>query len=830
MNCEALWSGISIGEEIGYGSYGTVYRTELGGKEYALKVICIPEESEQDESWKQFSKDDPEQKAWARTRTEELLEELRLLQRFQEDPHIVSVVDHRVLETETGYALYLLMEMLEPFSDYITTHRMGEQEVIRLGLDLCSALEACERENVVHRDLKPDNILVTRDGRFKLCDFGEAKDLERTMSVYSVRGTFSYMAPEVYRGRKYDRRADIYELGLIMYRLLNSGKEPFLDPSARIVSPKEREDAMNRRLNGEDFPLPKDASAGMSSILLKACAYYPEKRYPNASAMKAELLRLQKGSLRVKKTPRYGKRKRADYLKRALVSLLAAAAVLALFLVGRYEYLEHFVNYCDTDLQREIEEAFGTKSEARLNGNGVLYINSIEDLFCTEDGRYPWMLQKDLIRRVVFGKNMTGSLPDSDGRLISFRSPNMPGVTMQNPGVDGYIAPGAFSDCRNLREVTINSEVFCMEDCIFFRGCYELVKITCPAEADVFLGIDETVLSDTAWYQAEGCRVLGTTLVRYNGDREVLDDIPATIRRVDTSAFLGQETLKKVLLPEDVHVIARQAFAGCTNLEEVLLPKSLTTIEGGAFEDCASLRQLEIPQNVNSIGYGTFRGCGSLDNLTVHPDNAVFTVKDGVLYDKDMARLIWCSPAIEGTFQIPESVKAVEGQAFFDANALERLEIPHTLEALPTTIFGACPCLIDVAFLEENQAFLREDAILYGPEGTSVLLCMRNAEGSIVIAEGARVLTEYAFCSCSGVTEVILPDTLGYIMNEAFRDCTSLTSLTIPASVSMIGNHVFDGCASLRDLYYQGTEDAWQSMTARFDLGLPEDVTIHFQD
>lgn len=830
MKREELWPGITLGEEIGFGSYGTVYRAQLDGKEYALKKICIPGEAEGDESWEQLAKDNPVRKEWARKRTEELLGEVRMLQKFREDPHIVSVADYRVRETDTGYELYLLMEMLEPFSEYITSHRMGEDEVIRLGMDLCSALETCERENVVHRDLKPDNVLVTKDGRFKLCDFGEAKDLERTVSVHSVRGTFSYMAPEVYHGQRYDRRADIYELGLILYRLLNGGKEPFLDPSARIVSPKEREEAMNRRMNGEGLPAPAKASDGMAEILLKACAYYPEKRYDSASALKADLMRLQKGSYRVrkKKTGRYGKRKRADYVKAAVISLLAVAAAVALFLVGHYEYRERFVNYCDTELQKELEETFGIRSEARLNGNGVLYINSMEDLFCTEDGRYPWMLQKDRIRKVVFGKDMRGNVSDPGGtKAFSVHSPNTPGITMQLPGIDGYISPEAFSNCRNLTEVTINSDVFCTEDCIFFRECSNLAKINCPADTDFILGITEEALKDTAWYQAEGCRVLGTTLVRYNGDREVLDDIPDSVIRIDTAAFMGREKLKTVILPEGVRVISRYAFEGCTALEEVTLPESLTAIEDGAFEGCASLRRLEIPQNVTAVGYGAFHGCSSLRELTVHPDSAAFAVDGGVLYSADGRELLWCSPAAQGTLRIPDSVETVRAQAFVDAGGLECLEVPETL-ILPTDLIGYCAKLIDVAVPEGNPSLIRIGSLLCNRDGGSLILCMRDAEGSVEVPEGVRAITEYAFAACHGVTEVILPDSLGYIMTGAFQDCTGLTALTIPSSVSMIANQVFDGCTSLKDLYFQGTEEAWQSMTARFDLGLSEDVTLHF--
>ena len=212
----------------------------------------------------------------------------------------------------------------------------------------------------------------------------------------------------------------------------------------------------------------------------------------------------------------------------------------------------------------------------------------------------------------------------------------------------------------------------------------------------------------------------------------------------------------------------------------------------------------------------------------MHPDNTAFAAEGGVLYSADGGELIWCSPAAEGTLRIPDGVEKVRTQSFADAHRLERLEIPEALE-VPTDLIGYCPNLIDVAVPEGNPTLMRVGPLLCSRSAGSVVMCMRNAEGRVEIPEGVRALTECAFAACRGVTEVILPDSLGYIMTEAFRDCTGLTTLTIPSSVSMIANQVFDGCTSLKDIYYQGTEEAWQSMTERFDLGLPENVTIHFE-
>ena len=94
------------------------------------------------------------------------------------------------------------MEYLTSFMDYCAEKQLTEKEVIKLGMDLSKALEYCRKLKIIHRDIKPENIFVSRFGDFKLGDFGIARELERTMSGFSKKGTYSYMAPEMYKGEK----------------------------------------------------------------------------------------------------------------------------------------------------------------------------------------------------------------------------------------------------------------------------------------------------------------------------------------------------------------------------------------------------------------------------------------------------------------------------------------------------------------------------------------------------------------------------------------------------------------------------------------------------
>ena len=107
----------------------------------------------------------------------------------------------------------------------------------------------------------------------------------------TVVGTYNYMAPEIFGGRPYGSTADIYSLGLVLYWLLNERRLPFLPLPPAALSAEEDEQARIRRLRGERIPAPKNGSAALRRIVLKACEFKPENRYQSAAEMHEDLLR-----------------------------------------------------------------------------------------------------------------------------------------------------------------------------------------------------------------------------------------------------------------------------------------------------------------------------------------------------------------------------------------------------------------------------------------------------------------------------------------------------------------------------------------------------------
>lgn len=160
-----------------------------------------------------------------------------------------------------------------------------KRTLVCLGTEIADALDFCHRKGMIHRDVKPENIFVDENGVFKIGDFGVARTIDKTSGGMSKKGTEVYMAPEVYWGKEYDASEDTYSLGLVLYRILNGNRLPFLPLAPNPITYEDRENALVKRIKGEALSSPIQASTQVSEIILKACAYKPEDRYKTAGEL-----------------------------------------------------------------------------------------------------------------------------------------------------------------------------------------------------------------------------------------------------------------------------------------------------------------------------------------------------------------------------------------------------------------------------------------------------------------------------------------------------------------------------------------------------------------
>ncbi len=216
--------------------------------------------------------------------------------RFQREEEIGTTLNHPFVlkmypvPEEQKTRPYIVMEYLEGQTlDALLkeVHPLPEPDAAKIASRICEALEYMHQNQVIHRDLKPQNIMICNDGSIRIMDFGIAKSMKGRRITFvgfsPTMGTPDYMAPEQVKGKRGDERTDIYALGAILYEM-STGSTPFEGESPYAI--------MNARLTGDPIAPRKvnpKLTPALEEIILHAMERNPALRYPSAAAMKAEL-------------------------------------------------------------------------------------------------------------------------------------------------------------------------------------------------------------------------------------------------------------------------------------------------------------------------------------------------------------------------------------------------------------------------------------------------------------------------------------------------------------------------------------------------------------
>jgi serine/threonine-protein kinase len=209
---------------------------------------------------------------------------------------IVAVYDTGEAETPEGPLPYIVMEYVDGVTlrDIVRNDGpMEQQQAVEVIADTCEALNFSHQHGIIHRDVKPANIMISKTGAVKVMDFGIARALadtgNRLTRTSAVIGTAQYLSPEQASGESVDARSDVYSLGCVLYEML-TGKPPFVGDSPVAVAyqhvrkdparPSKRNDAISPELD---------------AVVLKALAKNPENRYQSAADMRTDLIRVHSG-------------------------------------------------------------------------------------------------------------------------------------------------------------------------------------------------------------------------------------------------------------------------------------------------------------------------------------------------------------------------------------------------------------------------------------------------------------------------------------------------------------------------------------------------------
>lgn len=288
--------GYHIVQKLGSGGYGTVYLGEKEdlGKKYqtAIKHISMPDAEGYESVLQDYGYDKAATQAHFEKMVEGITAEINTLLELskKDNRHIVAYYDHDIQRSESPlrFDIFLRMEYLTPLTSHVRRKGFTLGEVIKLGLNMCDALSLCHNSGVMHRDIKEANIFISENGNFKLGDFGVAKAVFEATQAGSIKGTASYMAPEIYLREPYDSSVDIYSLGIVLYKLLNNQRLPFMPDAPAPFTVDDRNLAETRRLKGEVPPLPANAKNKLGEIVVKACSVKTD-RYTKAEEFKFDL-------------------------------------------------------------------------------------------------------------------------------------------------------------------------------------------------------------------------------------------------------------------------------------------------------------------------------------------------------------------------------------------------------------------------------------------------------------------------------------------------------------------------------------------------------------
>jgi eukaryotic-like serine/threonine-protein kinase len=254
----------ALAEPLGRGGMATVYRgtDTVLGRQVAIKVLA-----------------------------DTLARDPSFVERFRREaraaaglthPGVVTVFDHGS-EGETNY---IVMELIEgpTLAELLRRGSLGTERTVAIGDAILAALEAAHARGLVHRDVKPGNVMLTSAGDVKVMDFGIVRSLDAATltGTGTVVGSASYLAPEQVRGLPADGRSDLYAVGCVLYEAL-AGRPPFTGSSAVSVA--------HQHVSSEPAPLSRLASvpAALEGVVMRALAKDPEDRYADAGQMRAAL-------------------------------------------------------------------------------------------------------------------------------------------------------------------------------------------------------------------------------------------------------------------------------------------------------------------------------------------------------------------------------------------------------------------------------------------------------------------------------------------------------------------------------------------------------------
>lgn len=414
-----------------------------------------------------------------------------------------------------------------------------------------------------------------------------------------------------------------------------------------------------------------------------------------------------------------------------------------------------------------------------------------------------------------------GMVTDKEMSTILYCPKGRSGVIDFNSSLDeNYvkirkIGGNAFMRCTKITEVYFPSYLQEIEDgktsSSAFYGCSSLTKV-------VFAGPS-----------GSGLRIGNYSFQSLTKLKSVVFEEGSKVSQIGVWAFYSCTGLTEFTIPATVEKIDQGAFMGCTNLETLTFGALDDTVGAAesltfgnqVFQRCAKLKEVRLPANLEDFPSNAFTGCTSLEHIYVSPDNEHLKDEDGVLYNKDLTKIMFYPYGLQGDYELPDSVVEIQASVFDERKGLTGITIGPNVTTIGNNAFEDCTNLTKVEFrdtLEDGSPVEKKDLTIgsraFSGTAADISLPSRTVsignyafEGSaitsVTIPAGITSLGTNLFDLCTYLTKVTLEEGVQVISQDMFSN-SSIAEIFIPKSVIRIGGGAFSKCYNLKKVIFEG--------------------------